>query len=202
MTASLELRFQISNLKSATRNSFKQRPESLAPAIKPTPLPRPEIRRMRIVRVETQINARSLPVRKLRSDCFQFFTQNLLACCLPRSAWISADQCSPKMFRAPSRKAVKDFGIEHMNAGKVGWDQRATRAPAHRRQRCHRWAGAAYQPLVPPYGAFASISGFSTSGCRGWANAGFRRNVENISPQATDSIRIRHSIFIGIPFLR
>ena len=153
MTASLELRFQISNLKSATRNSFKQRPESLAPAIKPTPLPRPEIRRMRIVRVETQINARSLPVRKLRSDCFQFFTQNLLACCLPRSAWISADQCSPKMFRAPSRKAVKDFGIEHMNAGKVGWDQRATRAPAHHRQRCHRWAGAAYQPLVPPYGA-------------------------------------------------
>ena len=98
--------------------------------------------------------------------------------------------------------ALKDFGIEHMNAGKVGWDQRATRAPAHHRQPCHRWAGAAYQPLVPPYGAFASISGFSTSGCRGWANAGFRRNVENISPQATDPIRIRRSIFIGIPFLR
>ena len=53
----------------------------------------------------------------------------------------------------PSGHAVKDFGIEHMNAGKVGWDQRATRAPAHHRQRCHRWAGAAYQPLVPPYGA-------------------------------------------------
>ena len=33
----------------------------------------------------------------------------------------------------------------------VGWDQRATRAPAHHWLRSHRWAGAAYQPLVPPY---------------------------------------------------
>ncbi len=34
---------------------------------------------------------------------------------------------------------------------KVGWDKRATRAPAHHWRYFHRWAGAAYQPLVPPY---------------------------------------------------
>lgn len=60
---------------------------------------------------------------------------------------------APEVSQMPCRQRCEGFCYQHMNAGKVGWDQRATRAPAHHRERCHRWAGAAYQPLVPPYGA-------------------------------------------------
>ena len=46
----------------------------------------------------------------------------------------------------------------HVGASSVGWDQRATRAPAHHWQPFHRWAGAADPPLVSPYNAVVSES--------------------------------------------
>lgn len=60
---------------------------------------------------------------------------------------------APEVSQMPCRQRCEGFCYQHMNAGKVGWDQRATRVPAHHRERCHRWRRAAYQPLVPPYGA-------------------------------------------------
>ena len=51
----------------------------------------------------------------------------------------------------PNGQRCEVFVLESVNPVNVGWDQRATRAPAHRGVADTWWAGAAYQPLVPPY---------------------------------------------------